>query len=84
MEFSDTVVSAWNNDDGNRKQYLLCRSQKSQDEMGQIDKQKRRLQITKYGYAHIKPHSKCLMSHCFAFSKIPPVPILNVSSLRGC
>ena len=48
MEFSDTVVSAqsWNNDDGNRKQYLLCRSQKSQDEMGQIDKQKRRLQIT--------------------------------------
>lgn len=54
MECSNTVVSAqsWNNYDGNRKQYLLCRSQKSQDEMGQTDKQtskKRRLQITTWG-----------------------------------
>ena len=54
MEYSNTVVSAqsWNNYDGNRKQYLLCRSQKSQDEMGQTDKQtskKRRLQITTWG-----------------------------------
>lgn len=57
MECSKTVVSAqsWNSYDGNRKQYLLGRSQKSQDEMGQTDKQTKKI-TNNYMGMHILNH----------------------------